>query len=51
LLPEKEADAEVFHWQNFFGIQLIRYRATKGHLKIDSFLKKLRDSVNVYVVV
>jgi len=48
LLPEKDFILPFYlkkkqmlrlHWQNFFGVQLIRYRATKGHLKIDSFLK------------
>ena len=46
LLPEKEtADMEVIHWRDFFGIQLLRYKATKGHPEIDFFLEKLRDEV------
>lgn len=46
LLPEKEAaDVEVTHWRDFFGIRLLRYKATKGHCEIDIFLKNLRDAV------
>jgi hypothetical protein len=42
LLPALEAsESEAEHWREFFGIQLIQYRATKGHPEVDAFLKKL----------
>ena len=44
LLSEKEADTEVMHWQNFFGIQIIQYRVKRT-------MKKVRDSINIHVVV
>jgi hypothetical protein len=35
-MPEGEAeDLEVAHWRDFFGIHLLRYKATKGHPEID----------------
>lgn len=47
LLPEKEAtEVEIVHWRDFFGIHLLRYKATKGHPEIDVFLENLRDEVN-----
>jgi len=46
LNAEKEApDIEVVHWRDFFGIHLLRYKATKGHPEIDIFLKNLTDQV------
>ncbi len=44
LVPAKDAvDEEVAHWREFFGMQLIRYRATKGHPEVDDFLQDLAD--------
>lgn len=34
-------DAEVRHWRDYFGINLIRYTATKGHPEVDTFLHNL----------
>ena len=46
LLPEREAsEAEEIHWRDLFGIQLIQYKATKGHPELDQFLKRLRGAV------
>lgn len=46
LLPMKEAAIEeVRHWRDFFGIKILRYKATKGHPEIDFFLRELRDEV------
>ena len=44
LVPAKDAvDEEVAHWREFFGMRLIRYRATKGHPEVDDFLQNLAD--------
>lgn len=46
LLPEREAsEAEGIHWRDLFGIQLIQYKATKGHPELELFLDRLRDAV------
>jgi hypothetical protein len=44
LVPAKDAvDEEAAHWREFFGMQLIRYRATKDHPEVDEFLQDLAD--------
>lgn len=46
LVPWGDAsDSEVIHWRDFFGIHLIRYKATKDHPEVDNFLSQLRDAV------
>jgi len=46
LVPWGEAaDSEVMHWRDFFGIHLIRYKATQGHPEVDAFLAELRAAV------
>jgi hypothetical protein len=45
LVPWSDAaESEVIHWRDFFGIHLIRYKATKGHPEVDAFLSQLRDA-------
>ncbi len=36
-------DAEARHWRDYFGINLIRYTATKDHPEVDTFLHNLYE--------
>ena len=37
--------AETQHWRDFFGIQFLSYKPSKGHPEVEAFLEKLRDAV------
>ena len=41
------SDAELQHWREFFGIQLLLYKATKGHPQVDQILNILRKKVEM----
>lgn len=49
LVPMADApEDEVLHWRDYFGIHLIRYRATKAHPQVDRFLEVLADKISKY---
>lgn len=51
LVPSADPDqAESMHWRDYFGIQLIHYRATKGHPQVDKFLDVLRAKIETAAV-
>jgi hypothetical protein len=46
LVPSQAiTDAELQHWREFFGINLLLYRATKGHPQVDEILETLGQKV------